>query len=362
MSKNFFSQLTSTFPNLTFKRNYPLKMHTTVKIGGPAEVALIIKSEAELKSIVTFCIQQEIEFHILGWGANTLISDRGLSGLTIINQSIGIEVITDHTPPLTQNPLQLNQIRWDKNAREVVNNLFNYHHELTPRVFVKISSGTPIPLAINKLFELDITGLEWFTRIPATIAGGIFNNIHGANHFIGEYIHSVEIINPEGQAQIIHNHELEFAYDYSRFHHSREIIISALFVLFKGHVAEAKQASRQWAIHKSNHPAKSLGCIFQNISELDQARLKLPSNSIGYLIDHELKLKGLRVGDAQVSNQHAAFIENIGNARSDDYLTIIRIIQKSAMEKWGLYLQPEIFFKGFTKAQLASILDNQKGK
>jgi UDP-N-acetylenolpyruvoylglucosamine reductase len=72
----------------------------------------------------------------------------------------------------------------------------------------------------------------------------------------------------------------------------------------------------EWAKRKQVQPQNSLGCIFQNISSEEQQKIGTPTPSIGYIIQHILKLQGYRVGNAQVSLQHAAFIENLGSATS----------------------------------------------
>jgi UDP-N-acetylmuramate dehydrogenase len=348
----FLRRLLAELPQLNYQTETPLAPYTTVKIGGPAELLLETKSSAELATVVKYVRSAKVPLTILGWGANTLISDAGIRGVTIINKSSSLTVLPDPVSDSTA----ISQIthRWHQ-IDGASHDFFDYYSGEESRVLVECESGTPLPFAINQSLQLQLTGLEWFSRIPATIGGAIYNNVHGGTHFISDQIYSVLILDEQGKEQTLKPSDMEFDYDYSRFHHTKEIILAAKILLFKGDVEKAKAAAIAWAQKKHHQPQKSLGCVFQNISQSDQQRLQLPTTSIGYLIDKVLRLSGYTIGGAQISKSHAAFIENIGNASAMDYLQVIEHIQSAAKKTCNITLKPEIFFRGFSQNDLSRI-------
>ena len=136
---SYLNQLATQFPKLKFIINEPLFLHTPVKIGGLAEIFWPTTNSDELIEVFRFCLKQHIPHAVIGWGANTLFSDRGLKGLVIKNKL---------------NTIDLNHSR------------FNYDNQ---SILVQIASGTPLPYTINQLLAQNIVGLEFWARIPATI-------------------------------------------------------------------------------------------------------------------------------------------------------------------------------------------------
>ncbi|PIR61503.1 MAG: hypothetical protein COY81_01210 [Candidatus Pacebacteria bacterium CG_4_10_14_0_8_um_filter_43_12] len=360
----YLDQLQAQFPEIEFEAEQSLAPHTTVKIGGPAEVFCLLKEKVHLINVTQFALKQNIPLTILGWGANSLISDSGIRGLVIKNlcqeitvhpQSQTVETQTDQSTTTPARWQAADQPETGYNAGADFSQL-DYFEAEAPRVLVTMDAGVSLPMAINTLLSQGITGLQWYTRIPASIGGAIYNNIHGGKHFIGELLQSVQVIDQTGELKRYLASELELDYDHSRFHHSKEIIISADFLLFKGAVEKAKSIVIAWAKQKAIQPQNSLGCVFQNITAKEQARLGLPTPSTGYLIQKVLTLQGLQIGDAKISDRHAAFIENVGHATAADYLAVIRKIIQAAQAKCQLHLKPEIFFLGFTASELDGIV------
>lgn len=353
------------FSQLNFQAHHKLAPYTTVKIGGPAELFAQVSNKQDLIDISSFAHSHNVAVTVLGWGANSLISDQGITGLVIKNNCQGITV---HDQAATQRTLQEYQSfkvlpRWNAaQAPEAPSYGFadiDYSEEGAERVLVTLDSGVSLPAAINTLLAQGITGLQWYTRIPASVGGAIYNNIHGGTHFIGEVLVAVEVLTETNELKRYTVDQLELEYDFSRFHHSNEVILSADFMLYKGDVARAQTTAIEWAKRKSVQPQNSLGCVFQNITAEQQQRLEVPTPSIGYLIQHVLKLQGYQVGDAKVSERHAAFIENLGSATAEDYLTIIKKIVEEAKNIADVTLETEIFFLGFTDQELNGIVHSR---
>lgn len=356
------SDLPALFPQLDFQENFALAPLTTVKIGGPAELFCTISDREDFVKVIQAAKQNQLPVTVLGWGANTLIADRGIKGLVIKNMTHGIEFIDQSsTAQPAASSTETPPARWQAHDTEegpwsTFTDL-DYDESDQPSVQVRLDAGVALPVVINQLIRQGITGLQWFARIPATVGGAIVNNIHGGTHFLSEYIVSVDVITPDGELQTLPADQLEFGYDYSRFHYSKEIIVSAVFRLFRGNPERARAVVKDWSVRKQRQPARSLGCIFQNLSAEQQQRLGFPTNSIGYVMDKVLQLKGFQIGDAKISDFHAAFIENIGQATATDYLAVVKTMIAKAEQELQIKLKPEIFFLGFTQAELKGITD-----
>lgn len=360
---HLLTQLKSRFPKLEFKENYSLDKHTTVKIGGPAEIFCETKTSQDFINLVTYMRTNNLPITLLGWGANTLISDNGIRGLVVKNSAQNISVLdSDGENKHTYHQKEQKQImaRWQSDSEKGTFTYefsdLDYDESNEEKVLVELDSGVSLPYAINILIQQGITGLQWYSRIPATVGGAIYNNIHGGTHFISELIHSVTVINESGQTKVLNKMELKAGYDVSRFHTTNETIVSATFALYKGDTQKAAYVAREWAIRKAIQPSKSLGCVFQNISNEVKDKLGYPTTSVGYIVEHILHKKGFNIGDAKVSEKHAAFIENTGTATAKDYLEVIKTIVTQTKEKTGITLKPEIFFLGFEDSELVGIV------
>ncbi|NCN82920.1 MAG: FAD-binding protein [Candidatus Pacebacteria bacterium] len=349
------TQLIQTCPDTTFRENESLAHHTTVGIGGPAELFCIVTSKDECTKVLQAAVGLKIPTTVLGWGANTLIADRGIAGLVIKNTASEIRVLTEQPTASSATAIDARWKAATSDSRMPQFQDIDYDENDAERVVVDVDAGAALPVLIQQLVQRGITGLQWFTKIPASLGGAVVNNIHGGTHYISEFIASVTVLDASGTTQTLSADQLEFGYDYSRFHHSNEFILSVRLQLFRGDQQRAQQVITDWSRQKQKQPARSLGCVFQNISVEEQAQLSLPTPSIGYLVDQKLHLAGLRIGDAEISQQHAAFIVNTGAATATDYLELLKRIHAAVKVKFGISLKPEIFFKGFKPEELAFI-------
>ena len=354
--KEFASKLN---PSLT-KLKEPLSKHTTLGIGGQADIWYEATSTDELVNTVKLARASDIPVTILGWGSNVLISDNGIRGLVIHNKSDKI-VIEGETEVSVSSEVPKIKARLDQieaNASEQFIKDFStldYDESNKPSVKVKMDSGVYLPYAINYLINKGITGLQWFSRIPGTIGGGIFNNIHGGSHFFSEAIESVLVLDQNNKERVIHAPDLEFDYDYSRFHHSKEIILQGHFILRKGDSQKARMIVSEWANRKKVQPNNSPGCAFANISDETKQKNNFPSNSIGWLVEKGLGLSGYQEGDIAIHDKHHNFIVNKGNGTAKEYLNVLKKITKDAKEKFDIDLITEIFFLGFNDSELEGL-------
>jgi len=327
------------------KLNQPLAPQTTFKIGGPAEYFYKAKTTQDLIKAIKLARKNNISFIILGNGSNVLISDRGVKGLVIKNQTSQIKVLTTQASKIKSPQIPPRFQSLDKNLQAVTQ--LAYDESQSPAVLVQLDSGVFLPQAIFSLINQDLTGLEWFAGIPATIGGATFINLHGGHKYFSDYLVNAKILTPDNQIKTVPASYFKFDYDQSSLKAKQDIVLSVVLRLFKGPKTKALKIAKAWAMKKSQQPQRSAGCIFQNLSASEQAKLNLPTPSIGYLMDKVLDLKGKTSGQAQISPKHAGFITNLGQAKAEDVVKLIKLMKQTAKEKLNLDLKLEIVPLGF---------------
>ncbi|PVX52518.1 UDP-N-acetylmuramate dehydrogenase [Balneicella halophila] len=321
---------------ISFQRDCPIAPHTTFRIGGEADLLCVIESLPELHDTIIACNSHHIPYKIIGGGSNILVSDKGYRGLIIINKAKDWEILEDaEIPELKSTALARHR------AEDVVTPL----EERQNKVIVRIASGIKIPTLMNQLLKVDISGLELFAGIPATVGGATYMNMHGAKLFFGDLIAQAQLLS-NGEVKNVSQEYFQFDYDYSILHETQETVLSCDLVLTQGQSKEAKALAKEWIMKKKNQPQRSAGCLFHNLTNEQQEKLGYPTPSIGYVIDKVLGLKGKTIGGAKISEGHAAFIENTGKATAEDVLKLINEIKKQMLLKTGIVLQSEIEFVG----------------
>jgi UDP-N-acetylmuramate dehydrogenase len=283
-----------------------LQPFTTWKVGGPAEWFAEPGEREELISLAAWARAQGLSLRCIGAGSNLLIADSGLPGLTICNR-------------------RLQGSRLDAASG-----------------LVEAEAGEPIPTLARKAARLGLSGLEWAVGIPGTVGGAVVMNAGAQGGCTAEWLHSVRVLDPANPAMPLEleARELDFAYRHSRLQVETWIVLAATFKLEAGHDPAAITSSTSANLHSrtSTQPYQqpSCGSVFRN-PEPQKA---------GQLIE-ALGLKGLRIGDAQVSPIHANFIVNIGQASASDIDALIAAVQRRVLASHGLTLHPEVKRLGF---------------
>lgn len=350
-----FLQLKSQFPGYLIEENHPLAPHTTLRIGGPADIFFQPKNSYQFKSIINFVYQNNLPLTIIGNGSNVLISDTGIRGLVIKNiTQPKIKLLADNLPPINpsiQKPtLALSTQRMENEPDRYLDfSKLDYDESAYPRVSVQVSSGTPLPMLISQSIASGWTGLQWFAYIPGTIGGAIWYNIHGGKYHFSQYLHKITVFNLNtGRKESYRSSELDWGYDTSPFQKNPNLIIlSATLRLFKGDPQLARATATAWIQQKSKvQPMNSAGSIFQNPSLAECQTIWGEQKSTGWIIDHELGLKNHRIGDAVIGPQHANIFTNQGHATATDFMQLIQYVQAETKKKFNLTLRPEIKFIG----------------
>jgi UDP-N-acetylmuramate dehydrogenase len=345
------------------KRNIPLAPFTTLHIGGPAEMLIETHSAQELAETVASARAESVPVTILGEGSNVLISDNGIGGLVVINKSDNMKV-TEPSNKVASIPIRHITPRWQSDHTKGTFKYefadLDYDESDSPAGSVEVDSGASLPKVLTTLIAQGITGLQWFSGIPGTIGGAIVNNIHGGTHFFHEYVQSIRILTTKGKEKVLTNKNFNADYNKTNFQKTGDTLLSATLTLHKGDAERAQSVAGEWARRKSIQPRNSPGCAFSNITAEDRTRLGFPTTSVGYIVEHVLKMSEYRVGDAAISKAHHNFIVNEGNATAKDYVAVMKEIAYRAKKKTGISLKPEIFMLGFGGDETSNIPANQE--
>lgn len=315
---------------LRIRENEPLAKHTYFKIGGPARFLFEAKSVDDLKLALTSVHKYHIPFIVLGGGANVLVSDTGFDGLVIKNQANGVKVVG-------------------------IKGTINKNGQSVKNALVWTGSGTLMNQLARFTIDQGLEGLEFLLSVPGTVGAGIKINAHfevEAGQFLGNRLVKATLFHPKtADIKTVDHSYFKFDYDSSTIQKTGEIVIDAVFRLDRANDSSGLWQKAMDHVKRRNREQPigipCSGCIFRNIDRSDALRLSTPNltTSTGYIIE-SLGLKGQKVADAQISDHHANFIINTGNATALDVLKLINLVKDKAKETYNLDLKEEIFYVG----------------
>lgn len=325
--------------NLTenIKEKISLKEYSTFKIGGEAKYFCEAANEGEVKSALDFAIENKVPVFIIGKGSNLLISDQGFGGLVlkIENQDIAVKE-TDNGPE------------------------------------ADLGAGILLTKLVLDFQKDGIGGLEWSAGIPATLGGAICNNAGANGKDISESVKLVKVLEMKFNEQegYLENYEFRemlkgecgFEYRKSVFKESKKYVIIGATLLFQRKDKEEmkKEIDKNMENRRLKQPLEypNVGSIFKNpILTEDQKKVFIHCSNFGdvcrnnivpagWLVE-QVGLKGKKIGGAMVSEKHANFIINTGDAKAEDVVILISVIKQKIRSKFGIQLQEEIEYVGF---------------
>ncbi len=291
--------------------NVVLAPLTTFKVGGPAEWLVTLHRPDDVRSAIEIARRAGAPVTALGGGSNVLVADEGLAGVVV--RLHGGDIV----------------------AR-------------TPRV-IRVDAGVTINGLVRWTVSRGFAGLEAWAGTPGTLGGAVFGNAHFRGRLISELIERVTVVDDSGLAVDVPAADMEFAYDYSRLHRTREVVLSADLRVSPGDPVALRAVARDsLAFRKRTQPLESpsAGCIFQNPQpSIDIVPDGIPY-SAGALVDRA-GLKSARQGGAQVSATHANFIVNTGGASAGDIRSLIRRCKSDVGARFGVALREEIVYLGW---------------
>ena len=276
--------------------NETMSKHTSFKIGGPAEIFVKINNVEELKLIIKISKQAEVPITVVGNGSNLLVSDDGIRGIVL-------------------------KIEFDKIEIEESGKL-------------KVGSGVKLAFLAQKCLKEKLEGFEFASGIPGTIGGAIRMNAGAHGSEMKDIVKKITCMTRDGKIQVISNEEAKFEYRNSIFSQNDYIILEAEIQLREGNPEEIRSKMDEYATYrKEKQPIEypSAGSTFKRGNDFITAKL----------ID-ECGLKGYQIGGAQVSEKHAGFIINKGNATAEDVKQLMKYVEEQVYNKFGKKIEPEI--------------------
>ncbi|MDQ6468655.1 MULTISPECIES: UDP-N-acetylmuramate dehydrogenase [Exiguobacterium] len=276
--------------------NEPLKYHTYTKMGGIADLFIIPTSYEETAFVVRYAYERGIPLTLLGNGSNLVVRDGGIRGIVL-----SFEKLTDISVE---------------------------GHELVAQ------SGAAIIEASRVAYAHQLSGLEFACGIPGTIGGALIMNAGAYGGEVKDCLHSATVLTRQGDLLNISHDELELGYRTSCFSKKEYIILEGRFALTEGDPALIKEVMDDLT-HKreTKQPLEypSCGSVF-----------KRPEGYFAGKLIQDSELQGTRIGGAEVSKKHAGFIVNVENASASDYIALIRHVQETVQEKFGILLETEV--------------------
>lgn len=311
------------------KTNIFLKEHTSFRIGGPAKYFFEAKTAKELIQAIKAAKKIGLPFFIFGRGSNILVSDQGYPGLMIKMAATDCEI----------------------KGEEIIS-----------------EAGMALASLVSRSIENGLAGLEWAVGIPGTIGGAIYGNSGAFGKAMADIVKSVMVFDTRTQrTRKFKNKNCQFAYKESIFKHKRNLVILAAEIeLRRGNCKEIPEKMRRYLRYRREKQPldfPSAGSVFKNIeakkffskNSFQKLKKKFPQLEefvkkgqvpAGFLIE-SAGLKGKRIGKAQISEKHANFIINLGEARAKDVLKLITLIKKSLKKRYKVVLEEEIRCLGF---------------
>lgn len=275
----------------------PMKNHTTFRIGGNADCFVSVSDENEITSLIAYCKRENIPYMIMGNGSNMLVGDNGIRGVVI----------------------------------QIFKNMNECRIEGTKAY---VQSGALLSSVAAALLRAELTGFEEISGIPGTVGGAVYMNAGAYGGEIKNVIETVTFLDKNGEIKTLSADELDFSYRHSIFEDNGGIILSCVMKLEKGNYDEIRAKMSEYTKRRNDKQPISMpsaGSTFKRPEGYFAGKLIQDSNLMGYSI-----------GGAQVSEKHAGFVINTGNATAADVLALIKHIQDTVYKNFGVMLEPEV--------------------
>ncbi len=284
---------------ISYRENYPIQNHTAYKVGGNAKLAAFPTSLQKLRVLISWCRSRKLPFFLIGGGANIIVSDNGLPGITVFTE-------------------QLNRLSL-KNG--------------------KIIAECGVSLETLAIFaaEHNISGFEFLYDIPGSVGGALIMNAGNNDGEIKNITCFVQAIAETNRVVSLNQHQCAFGYRTSRFKKEKLVVLQAAF---NASNRKSEKTIRVEMNRIKDERHQKFPMEFPNGGSVFK---RPPGDYAGRLIE-TAGCSGLRVGDAEVSTKHRGFIVNLGNATAADIRELIALVQKRVKETHGILLEREQIF------------------
>ncbi len=294
----FQKKIQEFLPEISFRFAEPMKNHTSFRIGGPVEAMAFPKNAEELSEILKVSKLLDLNIRILGAGTNILAPDEGISGLVIC-------------------------------LKDCIDGM-----ELLPGDRIRVAAGVSMARAAMFAAGKGLSGLEFAHGIPGTVGGGVYMNAGAYGGEICQVCESVDVMDMDGNIHTYTGDEMNFSYRHSRLEDEGGIVLSAVFALTPKPENEIREKMQELiAKRRASQPLDkpSAGSAF-----------KRPVGGYAAALIDGAGLKGYRVGDAAVSEKHAGFVVNVGDATAADVQELLRQVSDKVFENSGIRIEPEV--------------------
>lgn len=277
--------------------NEPMSKHTTWRLGGPADIFVMPQEIKDIQTIVQIAMEEKVPLTVIGNGSNLLVKDKGIRGITL----------------------------------KIGSSLSTYSVD---GAIIKAQGGLLLSKLMKITAEAGIGGFEFLVGIPATIGGAVVMNAGAHGGAMEQVVREVKVVTSNGVLLTKSVEEIGYDYRKSNLQNSQEIVVEATLQGSLGNKEAIQERVKTLLLkRKGIQPLQypNAGSVFKNP----------PGDTAGRLIDLA-GCKGMRVGGAEVSHQHANFIINTNHATAYDTLKLIEEVQEAVSRKFGINLHTEI--------------------
>lgn len=279
----------------------PMKKHTSFKIGGPADLMIIANSEEEIIRALKICRENQLEYFIMGNGSNLLVRDTGMRRV-VIKIASGFENIEIEGETL------------------------------------RADAGALLSTIAKKALKGSLKGFEFASGIPGTIGGAITMNAGAYGGEMKDIVSRVKVLTPDNEIKYIDGEDMNFRYRGSRVVDEGLVVLGVELSLEKGNYDEIKAVLDDLTERRTTKQPLEMASA--------GSTFKRPEGYFaGKLID-DSGLRGLRHGDAQVSEKHCGFIVNRGDSSYEEVTNLIKTVQKVVFDNYGVKMETEVKMVG----------------
>lgn len=299
--QNIYELLCGCAGGENVRRQEPMSLHTTFRIGGPADLFVTPGSIQAVADSIRICKETQTPYAVIGNGSNLLVSDTGYRGVII------------------QIGRNLNQV--SVNGEEI-----------------RAQAGAMLSVIAKTALSESLTGFEFASGIPGTLGGAAVMNAGAYGGEMKDVLTEVKVLTREGEIRTVPAGKLEMGYRTSLAAKNGWIILEAVLKFQKGDAEAIRgrmEELKMQRVTKQPLDLPSAGSTF-----------KRPEGYFAGKLIMDAGLRGFTVGGAQISEKHCGFVVNKGGATAEDVRNLICAVQKKVQEDAGVKLEPEVKFLG----------------
>ncbi len=292
------TQLRDQFGSTRVRQDELLAKHCNWRVGGPADLFVRCDSAEELITAVRAAQASQVPVTIIGFGANILVSDKGVRGLVVLNRAQRITFLG--------------------------------------KAALEADSGANLAILAKEAAKHGIGGLEFLIGIPGTVGGAVTVNAGTRTEWISTVVRAVRVLRNDGKLAWLQPAQLGYAYRNSILKQTGEVVVTAKLQGSPNDPrAVAENMARHLQVRKHQPTGPSTGSVFTN-----------PAGDFAGRLIEAAGLKGFQIGGAKVSEMHANFILNVGQAQAADMQAVIEHIKREVQRRCGVKLEEEIRYVG----------------